>query len=319
MLPLSWLHQATERLSDHIIQTPLTYDGINDLIVKWESYQKTGSFKVRGALNRILSLEPWELNRGLVTASAGNHGIGLSYGGHEINTPVTVFVPERTSTVKIDRIKSYGAEIRSIPGGYENAERAGKLYAASIGAIWVSAYNDGFVIAGQGTIAPEIIAQLAESQNSVWVIPVGGGGLISGIASYLRQVNSSSQIIGVQVEASPFFYSLFSKGTQVGVKDQPSLAEGLAGPIELNSATIPIVRSCVDDIILVSESDLIYAMAYAWEYYGETIEPSGAAALAAVLSKNISDRPAVIIVTGGNISHEIFLQLIRTAESKVIH
>ena len=319
MLPFPWLQQAADRLSNWLIQTPLTYDGVNHLIIKWESYQHTGSFKVRGALNRSLSLQPWEVRQGLVTASAGNHGLGLAYCGQMVSTPVTVFVPEDASTYKTDRIASYGARTVRIPGGYEHAERAGKLFAASSGATWISAYNDGFVIAGQSTIVPEMIAAYPEITEMVWVVPVGGGGLISGIASYLHHTDPKIRIIGVQVEASPFFYSLFVKGTQSGVRDLPTVAEGLAGAIEENSATIPIVRTHVQKMVLVSEKDLINAMAYAWENYGEPIEPSGAAALAAVLSSKIPDRPAVIIVSGGNIAQENFMQLIRLANQEIFH
>jgi threonine dehydratase len=318
MLPISWLHQAVDRLSNRVINTPLTYDAANDVIIKWESYQHTGSFKVRGALNRILSLESWELDRGVVTASAGNHGLGLAYGAQAVKIPATVFIPENASKFKIDRILSYGAQIKRIPGGYENSERAGKLFAASSGTTWISAYNDGFVIAGQSTIVPEIISQLPDTQEMVWVVPVGGGGLISGLALYLHQLNPNCRIIGVQAQASPFFHAVYKQGTQVGVVDQPTHAEGLAGPIEENSATIPITRSFVEDIVLVTEIELIRAMAYAWEIYGEPIEPSGAAALAAILSKKINSHPAVVIVSGGNIAEDHFNQIIQSSRIKVL-
>lgn len=311
MIPMEWVQRAQASLAPHIKKTPVTYDADQDIFLKWESVQVTGSFKIRGALNKILNLSDWEREQGLVTASAGNHGQGVAYAGAQMHVPVTVFVPENASPIKIQRIIEYGAQVLKIPGGYEAAERAGKMHAAASGCTWISPYNDGLVIAGQATIAAEILADIPAAQSSPWVVPVGGGGLISGIAAYLHAKTPNPHIFGVQPMASPFFHSIFKRGTQAGVQDSPTLCDGLAGAIEQDSITIPLIKKFVQDIILVEENEIIQAMQYAWEVYGEPMEPSGAAGLAAVLSGKIPGKPSTVIISGGNITPESHAQLIK--------
>jgi threonine dehydratase len=311
MIPKEWFSAAKERLSPHIIHTPIMYDGTNHLFTKWESYQITGSFKARGAINKILALQDWEQQQGLVTASAGNHGLGVAYAGNLIQAKVTVFVPEHASPLKIEKIMGYGANIIKVPGEYPDAERAGKLFAAARGQTWVSAYNDGLVIAGQGTIAFEVIADLPQLEDAAWVIPVGGGGLIAGIITALLSTNRTPDIYGVQAANSPFFHALLKYGSQADIVDKPTLADGLSGEIETTSVTIPIVRKHVKDIVLVSEDEILMAIDYAWATYGEPIEPSGAVTLAAVLSGKIHHKPVVAIISGGNIAADHHTRLVQ--------
>jgi threonine dehydratase len=312
MFPIEWLTQANDRLRSFVTHTPITYDGDHHLLIKWESYQITGSFKVRGALNRVFNLQDWEVKHGLVTTSAGNHGQGLAYAGKIARVPVKVFVPENASKLKVERIQALGATVGHVPGDYGRAERAGKQYAEEHGVTWVSPYNDSLVIAGQSTVAQEVILDFPEAIEATWIVPIGGGGLISGIAVYLASLTAKPRIIGVQAEASPFFYHLQRWGSQTGAVDLPTLADGLAGAVEAGSITIPIVGRYVEDIVLVSEQELVDAVRYAWEFYGEPIEPSGAAGLAAALSGKIDTRPSVVIVTGGNISAAAHLALINS-------
>lgn len=311
MIPKEWFKKAASDIKPFIVNTPVTYDGSYSMFLKWESAQVTGSFKVRGALNKIINLQNWERNKGLITASAGNHGQGLAYAGQLFQAKTTIFVSISASTYKIQKMMDYGASIHKIAGGYANAERAGKMYSETTGGTWVSPYNDGHVIAGQGTLAAEITAEIPHADKAVWVVPVGGGGLISGIVSFLASYQYDPRIIGVQAAASPYFYSLFKYGHQKNIDEQVTLADGLAGEIEGDSVTIPIVCKCVDDIVLVSEAEIVEAMTYAWEYIGEPIEPSGAVGLAAVLSGKISHKPRIVIISGGNISPEQHLNLIR--------
>lgn len=311
MIPHPWIEEASQRLSGTIVNTPMTYDAALDIFIKWETVQVTGSFKVRGALNRLLSMAPWELQQGVVCASAGNHGLGVAFACQQTQTLASVFVPENSSPVKIEGIRSLGAEVSMISGGYAKAEHAAKNFAAAQGRTWISPYNDGQIIAGQGTIAYEILVDYPDASDYTWIAPIGGGGLISGTAACLRAASSRPAIIGVQVEASPFFYSLYHFGHQKNIIEHETLAEGLAGAIEQNSMTIPIVRKSVQDIVLVSELELVQAIAYAWENYGEPMEPSGAAGLAAVLSGKVSAKPAVVIVSGGNITPADHLDLVQ--------
>lgn len=311
MIPYAWFEQAYERISPYISKTPLTYDGQNDLYLKWENHQVTGSFKARGALNKILTLPTWELERGLVTASAGNHGQGVAMAGRMRQSPVIVFASEHAIEIKLQAMRDLGAEIHLVPGGYGEAEHAGISYAQASGATWVSPYNDGMIIAGQGTIALELLKELPEPASITWIVPAGGGGLISGIGCVLQATNPRPRLVAVQSEASPFLYEIYHHGTQQGVEELASLADGLAGPVEEGSVTIPIVKNYVTEFILVSEFEIKQAIRYAWDIYHERIEGSAAAALAAVISSKISHKPALVVMTGGNITPEDHARIIQ--------
>ena len=184
MIPYTWLKDAAERIAPHTHITPLTHDLDHDLYLKWENKQVTGSFKIRGALNKVLSLESWEQQAGLLAASAGNHGQGVAFAGKLVGAPVRIFIPEHTPPIKVEAIRSLGAEINIVPGGYGDAEASALQAAAESGSTWVSPYNDGHIIAGQGTVGMEVIEQLAitpdfQVDGSVWIVPASGGGLIS--------------------------------------------------------------------------------------------------------------------------------------------
>ncbi|OGN92882.1 MAG: hypothetical protein A2Y88_07000 [Chloroflexi bacterium RBG_13_48_10] len=302
MIPYEWLEEACERIAPFIHKTPLTYDPQFNLYLKWENHQVTGSFKVRGALNKILSLQSWELEHGLVTASAGNHGQGVALAARRKQVPVKVFVSEHAAPNKIQAMSDLGAEIHMVSGGYAEAESAGISEAKESGASWISPYNDGMIIAGQGTIALEIFQELPDPSAVTWLIPVGGGGLASGIGSAVQALQPHPRLVAVQSEASPFLYAIFHHGTQDGVVELPSLADGLAGPVEAGSVTIPMVMNYVDEIILVSEDEIREAIKHAWNFYHEIIEGSAAVTLAAILSGRVTAKPALVILTGGNIN-----------------
>ena len=313
MIPYSWLEQASERINPYIHETPVTYDATHDLFLKWENHQVTGSFKIRGALNKILSLQSWELERGLVTASAGNHGQGVALAGNIRHATVCVFASEHALKIKLDAMHTLGAEIHLVPGGYGEAEQAGIAYAKATGATWISPYNDGLVIAGQGTIALELMHELSQPSSITWVVPAGGGGLVSGIGSALQALSSTPRLVAVQSEASRFLYEIFHQGTQSVVEELPSLADGLAGPVEAGSVTIPIVKNVVTDFILVTEREIRQAIKFAWDKYHERIEGSAAAALAGVISGRITQKPVVVVLSGGNIPLTLHVQIVQEA------
>jgi threonine dehydratase len=317
MIPKAWLLEANHRIHPHIYRTPLHYDPVHDIYLKWENHQVTGSFKARGALNKVLSLEAWEIDRGLVAASAGNHGQGLALAGKLLNAKVTVFASASASPIKLKAMRAQGAEIILVPGGYGEAEQAGLAFANENGATWISPYNDGQIIAGQGTLGIEILQETESSTKPMtWIVPVGGGGLIAGVAAAAKELSSKGSspqlndtapplIIGVQSEASPFFHEIFHTGSQADAIERASLADGLAGPVEDGSITIPLVQHYVDDFLLVTEGEIEYAIAYAKYHYDEIIEGSAATALAAVLFNRVKTRPAVVILSGGNIQPEL--------------
>jgi threonine dehydratase len=328
MIPSPWLKEASARLAPYLIETPLTYDRQEDLYLKWENRQRTGSFKVRGAINKVLTLEPWECERGLVAVSAGNHGQGVTLAASLVGAPVVVFASEHAVPAKVEAMRNLGAEVRLTPGGYGEAEQAGLKYAAENRLTWVSPYNDGQVIAGQGTLALETLRQLAAMPSPPvgvlhWIVPVGGGGLCAGIACAIKNGGESvlnypgiqsHRLVGVQSEASPFFHAIFHHGSQTGQVELPSLADGLSGPVEEVSVTIPILRRCLDDLVLVSENAIRESIIFAWQKYGERIEGAAAAPLAAVLAGGVTERPALVIISGGNIQPELHQQLISTRQ-----
>jgi threonine dehydratase len=313
MLPAEWLIQAAERIAPHIHITPLSYDTQNDLYLKWENKQITGSFKARGALNKVLGLQDWERQRGLVTASAGNHCQGVALAGRLVRTKVIVFASEHATRAKVEAMQALGAEVRLVSGGYGEAEQAGLQFAYDNGATWVSPYNDGQVIAGQGTLGLEIIQQWADSRPPIWVVPAGGGGLVAGIGAAINLKSpGGKRLVAVSSEASPFLHGLYHTGSQEGIIELPSLADGLAGPVEPGSVTIPLAQMYIDDFLLVSEKDIHHAIAYVWKRYGERIEGSAATAMAAVLYGKIPARPAIVILTGGNIQPEVHTRIVQS-------
>lgn len=308
MIPYNWIEEAVDRISPHIRHTELTYFPEEDIYIKWENHQVTGSFKIRGALNKILGLNPLEQSCELVTASAGNHGQGVAYAGKLVGAKVTIFASEHASPMKVEAMRASGADVQLVPGGYGEAEKAGLAYAHENQRVWISAYNDEQVIAGQGTLGVEIGRDLPSLRECTWVTPVGGGGLISGISASLAEYRPRPHLIGVQSEASPFFHAIYHTGSQSSVVELESLADGLAGPVEEGSITIPIVKESIDDLVLVSEEEIARAIAFSWRQYSERIEGSAAAALAAVLFRKVRHRPAVVIISGGNIEENVVQQ-----------
>jgi threonine dehydratase len=304
IFPLEWITRAEERISPHVRVTPLTHDTDRGMSLKWENHQVTGSFKARGAFNKILSLETWEQQLGIVAASAGNHGQGMALAGKLVGAPVTVFASENASPLKIDKMCALGADVRLVPGGYEQAEAAGIRFATENNKTWVSPYNDAQVIAGQGTIGLEIARQMELQPAMTVLVPVSGGGLLAGIAAALAGSPQPPKIVGVQAEASAFMHALFIRNDQENVADLPTLADGLSGPVENGSITIPLIKSMVDEILLVNEEDISRAMAFAYHVYDETIEGAAAVGLAAVMTGAIKP-PVVVVVSGGNIQPEI--------------
>lgn len=317
MIPREWFEGALERIAPHIVRTPLTHDAARDVYLKWENRQVTGSFKARGALNKILGLEPWERDAGLVAASAGNHGQGVALAAGLAGAQAEIFVPAHAVAAKVDAIRALGAEVHLVEGGYGETEAHAKAHAQETRKTFISPYNDGQVIAGQGTVALEATRQLIEEHGTsmqeiaTWIVPASGGGLISGCAAALAGGGPRPRMLGVQPAASPFTYNLYYHGTQEGVRDDPTLADGLSGAIDENSITIPMMRELVDEVVLVSEESIARAIAFAWWTYGERLEGSAAAALAAFLDGGAAAGPCVVVLTGGNIQGEVFDDILR--------
>ncbi|MHB8817813.1 MAG: threonine ammonia-lyase [Bellilinea sp.] len=305
MIPIEWLAEAKDTLLEKVRVTPVTFDSDLNAYLKWENRQITGSFKIRGAINKIANLQPWERSLGLVTASAGNHGQGVAYAAREFGIHSVIFASDHAVPAKVDAMRGLGAEVRLVSGGYAAAEKAGLGFAVEAGRTWISPYNDGRVIAGQAAVGLELVEQIQPFDAKSVVIPVGGGGLLAGTALAIQSRGIRTRIIGVQSEASSFMHAIFNGKQQESVVEWDSLADGLAGKIEDSSITIPAVRELADDIVLVSEASIENAIVYAWEKHHEIIEGSAAVALAALLTGKVPDLPAVLVITGGNIQPEV--------------
>jgi threonine dehydratase len=246
-----------------------------------------------------------------VACSAGNHGQGVALAARKVGAKCEVFVSSHAVPAKVDAMRSLGASIRFVDGDYATVEKSTIEHASDSGQVYISPYNDAQIIAGQGTIGLELIDE-TEQLNEIRsiVVPIGGGGLISGIGAAIAGLHKHPKLIGVQSTASPFFYSLFHSKTQEGVKELDSIADGLAGEVDHQSLTIPLVNALVDDILLVTEDQICEAIGFAWINYHHVIEGSAAVTLAAVLAGKISNLPAVLIISGGNIQPQKHRDLI---------
>jgi threonine dehydratase len=296
---------AADLLRPHVRRTPLERSSAlsaragTDVLLKLECLQRTGSFKLRGALNALMSLPEAELTSGVVTASAGNHGLGIASAAELLDARATIFVPAEAPTVKVERIRRLGAEVRLIPGGYDAAHAAAIEFAKEHGLPFVEPSTGPDVIAGQGTVAAEILDQL-ESVRTI-VVPVGGGGLLAGIGSFVRDLELPIRLVGVQSSATGAMHASLAAGVPTSVPVEPTLCEGLAGDVD--EIGLGLARSVVDELVLVEERTV--AMAIRELYFGDGVvaEGSGAVGVAALLEGRLSDVPGpiVIIVTGANI------------------
>jgi threonine dehydratase len=316
LFPYEWIVEAADRIQPYIVQTPLIHDTDRDLYLKCENRQITGSFKVRGALNKALALQSWEKELGFVAASAGNHGQGVALAGKILNTKARIFCSNTAARNKVEAMQKLGAEVIIVDGGYGEAEKAGLEYATRTSSTWISPYNDSQVIAGQGSITLEILRDDSKLANATWLVPTSGGGLASGIGIGLKQFSNKGRLIAVQALASPFMHAVYNGRNQDSIEDLPTIADGLSGPVQSGSITIPLIRHYVDEFILVDESEIEKAIAFAWWQYGEKIEGSAATALAAILCGKVTCRPAVLILSGGNIQEERFQDILSRHEKK---
>jgi len=313
------IYEARRRIRQYVRETPL--DGspfLGDLCggevrLKLENQQLTGSFKVRGALNRILKLTPEERLEGVITASSGNHAQGIGYAARMLDIDATIVVPSETPNVKREAIRRYGVKLIVHSEDYDAAERYARKLEAEEGRVFVSAYNDLDIVAGQGTIGLEVTE--AWPEMDVVLVPVGGGGLISGIGCAIKGVDSGIQVLGVQSVASPVMCESLREGQIVELELDESIAEGLYGGIEEGSVTFDLCRRYVDEIVLVQEETILEAMGRLLKHQHQVVEGAGAVGAAAIMEdpERFKDRRVGVVVSGGNVE----ANLLREALSKV--
>ncbi len=314
MAARSDIHSARARIAPHILSTPVTFDERLGVWIKWESHQHTRSFKPRGALNKVLGLSPAELERGLLCASAGNHGQSVALAAQKVGGHVTVYVPESAPQIKIEKMLALSAEVVRVPGFFGDAEAAAICAAREQGKTFVSPYNDWQIILGAGTLGLDLAEQCPQADR--WLVPVGGGGLIMGM---VIAAPPGVSVIGVQSEASAFLYEEFHHRDMSGVVEMPSLGDGLAGAVEPGSVTIEGIHTAAD-VRLVTEPQIAEAIAYAYHIHGEVVEGSGAVVLAAVLSGQLQgEGRTALAITGGNIDPDKHRMLCEAYPASLFH
>jgi threonine dehydratase len=302
--------RAAARIAGLVRETPLDYSPMfsaetgAEVWFKLENLQHTGSFKLRGAANRLLTLTPEQRAAGCVTASSGNHGAAVAYAMAKLNIGGVIFVPEKTSSTKVDAIRSYGGDVRFFGTDGLDTELHARAYAEQNGMFYVSPYNDAEVIAGQGSCGVEIAAQMPDVDDIF--ISIGGGGLISGVGSVLRQHRKSVHIVGCQPAASAVMTRSVEAGEILELSSDPTLSDGTAGGIEPGAITFDLCREIVDDYVLVDEPEIAAAMRLYLDSQHQLIEGAAGVAIGAMLAKkaDLQGRKVVILICGANISSE---------------
>lgn len=301
--------RAELRIRPHTLTTPLLHSlplsryGAN-VYLKLENEQHTGTFKARGSMSKLLALTEAERKHGVVTASTGNHGQGVARAARELRVKCIVFVPEDADSTKVEGIKLYGAEVRYTEAGASETTYHGQAmrYAEDHGMAWVSAYNDLQVIAGQGTIAVELVHQLADIDQVF--VTVGGGGLIAGIAGYLQNVSPKTAVIGCLPEKAPEMYESVRAGSFVDMPGKPTISDGSAGGFQEGSVTLPLCQRLIKDWTLVSEDEIKDAMRLILSAHHKLIEGAAGVAVASYLKRKdeFVGQNVVILLCGSNIA-----------------
>ena len=316
MIALEKVKEAANLIREIIIMTPLVHSPAlsrkfkGEIFLKLENLQKTGSFKIRGAANRILS----DVNKigraGVVAASAGNHAQGVALAARKAGVPAAIVMPEWASITKQEATRAYGGDV--IISGQslgESLKKAKEL--AEEGRTFIHPFDDPYVIAGQGTIGLEILGSL--NDVDMIIVPVGGGGLISGVASVVKALKSETKVVGVQSEACPSAYESLKKGRVVTVDSSLSIADGISVK-QTGKLNFRIIRECVDDIVLVRESDIAAAVLMLLERKKILAEGAGAVPLAALMSGAIKVKKGsrtVLLISGGNVDSPLLGRIIR--------
>jgi threonine dehydratase len=309
--------QAAEaRIRPHIRETPLEYSPVLsrdtgcDVFLKLENTQVTGSFKARGAFNKLLSLSDGERTRGVVTASTGNHALATVHALAILGIDGEIFLPRSASPVKIAGLELRGARLHLVDDDPGTVEIIARRHADETGRVYISPYNDPQVIGGQGTIAIELRRQAARMDAAF--VPVGGGGLIAGIAGYLAATNAGTHVVGCQPETSPIMARSTEAGRLVELPNADTVSDATAGLVEPGAITFPICEACVGEWVLPSEAELRAAIRLVVTHHSILIEGAGALAVAALLraSGRYRGQSVVLVLSGSHISSALLAEVL---------
>lgn len=312
--------EAEKRIRKHIRETPVEFSpylsqlGSCQVYLKLENIQISGSFKLRGAMNKILSLNKNELKRGIVTASTGNHGAAVAYTLKKFGWKGTIFLPETTSQVKIEAFRLYDVDIKFYGNDCLDSELFARDTAKKNNRVYISAYNDPKIIGGQGTIGIELARQI--NKIDTVLVPVGGGSCISGIAGYLKSVDNNIEIIGCQPENSAVMYESIKAGKIIDMESKPTISDGTAGGIEMDTITFDICKKYVDDYILITEDEIKKAIRLVLEKHYMLIEGSAALQVASFIKakERFRSKNVVLIISGSKIGLDTLKEVLCNGE-----
>ncbi|MDP6569832.1 MAG: pyridoxal-phosphate dependent enzyme, partial [Candidatus Marinimicrobia bacterium] len=305
LITLQNIKESRERISPYIHNTPvMTSQSLNresgcSIFFKCENFQRTGSFKIRGAMNRVMQLSDADKKKGVVTSSSGNHGAALSYACNTFKIPLTVIMPENSSLYKVENVKRYGGMVQFCEPNQEARDRDTARFIEEKGAVLIHPFNDENIIAGQGTVTLEFLE--AVPKLDVMITPLSGGGLMSGILSAVKQRQKDIKIFGAEPREADDAYRSLKSGSIQSNHSTNTICDGLRA--QLGSLTFPIIQKFADGIILCSEEEIVHAMQVIWQRCKIIVEPSSAITLSALTQKKSSfaGKNVGIILSGGNV------------------
>lgn len=304
MLKLEQFQEAKKRVDEVIIPTPLIYSEAfskeckNEVYIKPENLQRTGAFKIRGAYNKIVKMDDESKVKGLIASSAGNHAQGVAYAAHKLGVKATIVMPKHTPLIKVEATQSHGADVVLAGEVYDEAYQAACDLQKKHGYTFVHPFNDEDVIEGQGTIALEILEELPDTD--IILVPIGGGGLISGIACAAKLIKPTIKIIGVEPEGAASALAAINEDQVVALKEAITIADGTAVK-QIGEVTFDYIKEFVDGIITVSDYELMDAFLLLVEKHKLVAENSGILSLAALKKLNEKNKKVVSLISGGNI------------------
>lgn len=318
---LADVETASIRISDHVSRTPLVRSSSLSLragqpiYLKLETRQPTGAFKLRGAMNAILSLDDAERRRGLVTASTGNHGRAVAFAARELGVPATVCMSSLVPANKVDAIRALHAEVRIVGVSQDDAQEEVERLVEARGLTAIPPFDNAHVVAGQGTIGLEILKDIPDL--AAVLVPLSGGGLAGGIAVAVKALRPQARLVGISMQRGAAMNASIAAGKPVAVREEETLADSLGGGIGLsNRVTFALCSNLLDDVILLSESEIAEGIRHAWREEGERVEGAGAVGIAAILAGKLSlPGTAAVIVSGGNIDPKLHQSIMEGAEA----
>jgi threonine dehydratase len=296
-----------------LIQSPaLSERAGRPVYLKYEGFQETGSFKIRGAANKLLNLTEEEKAKGVIAFSTGNHGRAVAYVARSLGVRCLIYLSNRVPDYRVQAMRNLGAEVVRHGSSQDEAYEEALRVRSERGLTMIAPFDDPMIIAGQGTIGLEILEDLPDL--GAVLVPLSGGGLMSGVALAVKSANPAIRTLGISMEVAPAMYAGLKAGRPVEIEEKDSLADALLGGIGLdNRYTFPMVRQYVDDVALVSEDEIAKGMAFAFLEHRLAVEGAGAVGIAALLAgkAKLSSGPAAVVLSGGNVDASLLMDIVR--------